>query len=165
MAPMAHQGKYPYYIQQVLMDLAVKHGGPEVAYAIDSLEPGAWKHESMKMAAEALLEIKSKGYMLEGTEGLDHIQSQTQLERAQGRLHPLRFVVGERAEERRTRRASRRRSRRLRCSTGAALPFDCTRVEAAEAFVVPAEGCQPGRWPGVPADHACPRRERRSSPS
>ena len=37
---MAHQGKYPYYIQQVLMDLAVKHGGPEVVYAIDSLEAG-----------------------------------------------------------------------------------------------------------------------------
>ncbi len=29
-APMAHQGKYPYYIQQFLMDLAVKHGGHEV---------------------------------------------------------------------------------------------------------------------------------------
>jgi len=76
-APMAHQGKYPYYIQQILMDLAVKHGGPEVVYAIDSLEADAWKHPSMLMAAEAIAELKSKGYMLEGTEGLDHIQSQT----------------------------------------------------------------------------------------
>ena len=44
---------------------------------ITDLEPNAWKHESVKMAAEALAEIKAKGYMLEGTEGLDHIQSQT----------------------------------------------------------------------------------------
>jgi N-acetylglucosamine transport system substrate-binding protein len=59
------------------MDMAVKHGGKEVVTAIDSLDPNAWKHPSVKMAAEALLEIKSRGYMLQGTEGLDHIQSQT----------------------------------------------------------------------------------------
>jgi len=135
---MAHQGKYPYYIQQVLMDLAVKHGGPEVAYAIDSLEPGAWKHESMKMAAEALLEIKSKGYMLEGTEGLDHIQSQTRwnehkaafipcgswLENEQKEIAPAGFETTVAPTP---------------LLDGAALPFDCTRVEAAEAFVVPAK--------------------------
>jgi N-acetylglucosamine transport system substrate-binding protein len=138
MAPMAHQGKYPYYIQQVLMDLAVKHGGPEVAYAIDSLEPDAWKHESMKMAAEALLEIKSKGYMLEGTEGLDHIQSQTRwnehkaafipcgswLENEQKEIAPAGFETTVAPTP---------------LLDGAALPFDCTRVEAAEAFVVPAK--------------------------
>ncbi|MBA3310907.1 MAG: carbohydrate ABC transporter, N-acetylglucosamine/diacetylchitobiose-binding protein [Nocardioidaceae bacterium] len=137
-APMAHQGKYPYYIQQVLMDMAVKHGGPEVVYAIDSLEPNAWKHESMKMAAEALLEIKSKGYMLEGTEGLDHIQSQTLwnegkaafipcgswLENEQKEVAPPGFetTVGP-----------------TPLLGGATLPFDCTRVEAAEAFIVPAD--------------------------
>jgi len=138
MAPMAHQGKYPYYIQQVLMDLAVKHGGPEVAYAIDSLEPDAWKHESMKMAAEALLEIKSKGYMLEGTEGLDHIQSQTRwnehkaafipcgswLENEQKSVAPAGFATTVAPTP---------------LMDGAKLPFDCTRVEAAEAFVVPAK--------------------------
>jgi hypothetical protein len=53
------------------------YGGKEVVYAIDSLEPNAWKQPSVKMAAEALLEIRSKGYMLQSTEGLDHIQSQT----------------------------------------------------------------------------------------
>ncbi len=36
-------------------------------------------------------------------------------------------------------RASRRPSRRHRCWTAPSLPFDCTRVEAAEAFIVPAE--------------------------
>lgn len=138
MAPMAHQGKYPYYIQQVLMDLAVKHGGPEVVYAIDSLEPDAWKNDSIKMAAEALLEIKSKGYMLEGTEGLDHIQSQTRwnehkaafipcgswLENEQKDVAPAGFETTVSPTP---------------LLDGATLPFDCTRVEAAEAFFVPAK--------------------------
>ena len=98
---------------------------PEVVYAIDSLEPDAWKHPSMKMAAEALLEIKAKGYMLEGTEGLDHIQSQTALERGQGGVHPLRLVAGERAEERRAaglrhdRRPDPAAGRRRRCRSTA----------------------------------------------
>ncbi len=138
MAPMAHQGKYPYYIQQVLMDLAVKHGGPEVAYAIDSLEPDAWKHDSVKMAAEALLEIKSKGYMLEGTEGLDHIQSQTQWNE-----HKAAFIpCGSWLENEQKKIAPAGFETTIAPTPlldGAALPFDCTRVEAAEAFVVPAK--------------------------
>jgi len=38
-APLAHQGKYPYYIGQVLLDMAVKHGGQDVIKAIDGLAP------------------------------------------------------------------------------------------------------------------------------
>jgi N-acetylglucosamine transport system substrate-binding protein len=77
MAPLAHQGKHGNYIGQVVMDLAVKHGGKDVITAIDGLEPNAWMHPSIKLAAEALLELKQKGYIMQGTEGLDHIQSQT----------------------------------------------------------------------------------------
>ena len=137
-APMAHQGKYPYYIQQTLMDLAVKHGGPEVVYAIDSLEPDAWKHPSMLMAAEAIAELKAKGYMLEGTEGLDHIQSQTAwnegkaafipcgswLENEQKSVAPEGFVTNVAPTP---------------LMEGAVLPFECGRNEAAEAFIVPAK--------------------------
>ncbi|MGH3365811.1 MAG: N-acetylglucosamine/diacetylchitobiose ABC transporter substrate-binding protein [Nocardioidaceae bacterium] len=138
MAPMAHQGKYPYYIQQTLMDLAVKHGGPEVVYAIDSLEPGAWKHPSMKLAAEALLEIKQKGYMLEGTEGLDHIQSQTRWNE-----HKAAFIPCGSWLENEQKSVAPAGFETTVAPTplldGAALPFDCTRVEAAEAFIVPAD--------------------------
>ncbi|MBA2418616.1 MAG: carbohydrate ABC transporter, N-acetylglucosamine/diacetylchitobiose-binding protein [Nocardioidaceae bacterium] len=137
-APMAHQGKYPYYIQQVLMDMAVKHGGPEVAYAIDSLEPNAWKNESITMAAEALLEIKSKGYMLEGTEGLDHIQSQTKWNE-----HKAAFICCGSWLENEQKSVAPAGFETTVAPTpllpGAALPFDCTRVEAAEAFIVPSK--------------------------
>jgi N-acetylglucosamine transport system substrate-binding protein len=137
-APMAHQGKYPYYIQQVLMDLAVKHGGPEVAYAIDSLEPGAWQHDSMKLAAEALLEIKKKGYMLPGTEGLDHIQSQTRWNE-----HKAAFIPCGSWLENEQKSVAPAGFETTVAPTplleGAELPFDCTRVEAAEAFLVPSD--------------------------
>lgn len=138
MAPMAHQGKYPYYIQQVLMDLAVKHGGPDVVYAIDSLEPNAWKNESIKLAADALLEIKSKGYMLDGTEGLDHIQSQTKWNE-----HKAAFIPCGSWLENEQKSVAPADFKTTVAPTpllqGATLPFDCTRVEAAEAFVVPAK--------------------------
>ena len=137
-APMAHQGKYPYYIQQVVMDMAVKHGGKEVVYAIDSLEPNAWKNDSVKMAAEALLEIKAKGYMLEGTEGLDHIQSQTRWNEGKAAFIPS----GSWLENEQKKVAPEGFATTVAPTPlldGAALPFDCTRVSAAEAFIVPAK--------------------------
>ncbi|HYJ68807.1 MAG TPA: N-acetylglucosamine/diacetylchitobiose ABC transporter substrate-binding protein [Nocardioidaceae bacterium] len=140
-APMAHQGKYPYYIQQVLMDMAVKHGGPEVVYAIDSLADGAWQHDSIRMAAEALLWIKDNGYMLEGTEGLDHIQSQTEWNKGEAAFIPSgswleneqAAVVAEVNPDFKTTVAP------TPLLDGAVLPFESTRVEAAEAFIVPAD--------------------------
>ncbi len=138
MAPLAHQGKYPYYIEQLLWDLAVKHGGPEVAYAIDSLEPGAWENESMHMAAEAIAELKSKGYMLQGTEGLDHIQSQTAWNE-----HKAAFITCGSWLENEQKEVAPEGFETTVTPTplleGAALPFDCGRVEAAEAFIVPAK--------------------------
>ncbi len=137
-APLAYQGKYPYYIQQVLMDLAVKHGGPEVVYAIDSLEPDAWKHESMVMAAEALLELRSKGYILEGTDGLDHIQSQTRWNEGDAAFIPSGSWL-ENEQKSVAPPAFETTVAPTPLLDGAVLPFDCTRVEAAEAFIVPAK--------------------------
>ena len=137
-APMAHQGKYPYYIQQVMMDMAVKHGGKDVVNAIDSLEPNAWKHESVKMAAEALLEIKSKGYMLEGTEGLDHIQSQTRWNEGQAAFIPSgSWLENEQKEVAPEGFATTVAPTPL--LDGATMPFQSTRVSAAEAFIVPSK--------------------------
>jgi N-acetylglucosamine transport system substrate-binding protein len=135
-APLAHQGKHPYYIAQVVMDMAVKHGGHDVIKAIDELEPNAWKHESIKMAAEALLELKGKGYMMQGTEGLDHIQSQTAwnqgkaafipsgswLENEQKPVAPKDFLTT---------------AAYTPLLDGSKLPVDCTQIAAGEPFIVP----------------------------
>ena len=138
MAPVAYQGKYPYYIEQVLWDMAVKHGGPEVAYAIDSLEPGAWENESVKAAAGAIAEMVEKGYFLDGTEGLDHIQSQTAWNE-----HKAAFIpCGSWLENEQKEVAPEGFETTLAPTPlfdGAKLPFETGRVEAAEAFIVPAK--------------------------
>jgi N-acetylglucosamine transport system substrate-binding protein len=77
MAPFAHQGKYPYYMMVPLMDLVAKAGGEDAMKAVDNLQPNAWKSDVVKQSVNAIYELVDKGYMLPGTEGLTHIESQT----------------------------------------------------------------------------------------
>ncbi|MFK4088628.1 N-acetylglucosamine/diacetylchitobiose ABC transporter substrate-binding protein [Kribbella sp. NPDC020789] len=136
MAPLAHQGKYPYYIGQILLDLAVKHGGVEVIKAIDSLEPNAWMHPSIKMAAEALLELKKKDYIMKGTEGLDHIQSQTAWNQGKAAFIPS----GSWLENEQKPVAPKDFLTTVTYTPlldGAKLPLDCTEIAAGEGFIVP----------------------------
>ncbi|GAA0900790.1 N-acetylglucosamine/diacetylchitobiose ABC transporter substrate-binding protein [Streptomyces thermoalcalitolerans] len=77
MAGWTYAGKYPYYIPFSLYPMIGKVGGREVLDAIDNLEPNAWKHPAIKDCFEAYYELYRKGYILRGTPGLDHIQSQT----------------------------------------------------------------------------------------
>ncbi|MFF5857204.1 N-acetylglucosamine/diacetylchitobiose ABC transporter substrate-binding protein [Streptomyces sp. NPDC012751] len=76
-AGWTYAGKYPYYIPFSLYPMIGKVGGREVLDAIDNLEPGAWRHPAVKACFEAYYELYKKGYVLKGTPGLDHIQSQT----------------------------------------------------------------------------------------
>ncbi|GAB2601547.1 N-acetylglucosamine/diacetylchitobiose ABC transporter substrate-binding protein [Streptomyces capparidis] len=76
-AGWTYAGKHPYYIPFSLFPFIGKIGGREVLDAIDNLDPDAWKHPAVKAAFEAYYELHAKGYILRGTPGLDHIQSQT----------------------------------------------------------------------------------------
>ncbi|MFC7386003.1 N-acetylglucosamine/diacetylchitobiose ABC transporter substrate-binding protein [Sphaerisporangium rhizosphaerae] len=75
-APFTYAGKHPFYIYETILTLAAKIGGVEVLKNIDNLADGAWKAEPVAKAAGAFAEIGAK-YLLQGTEGLDHIQTQT----------------------------------------------------------------------------------------
>ncbi|KOT96863.1 MULTISPECIES: N-acetylglucosamine/diacetylchitobiose ABC transporter substrate-binding protein [Streptomyces] len=77
MAGWTYAGKYPYYIPFSMSPMIAKVGGREVLDAIDNLEPNAWKHPAVKTVFEAWYELYKGGYVLKGTPGLDHIQSQT----------------------------------------------------------------------------------------
>ncbi|CAM5687822.1 Carbohydrate ABC transporter, N-acetylglucosamine/diacetylchitobiose-binding protein OS=Streptomyces tendae OX=1932 GN=ngcE PE=4 SV=1 [Streptomyces tendae] len=77
MAGWTYAGKYPYYIPFSMSPMIAKVGGREVLDAIDNLEPNAWKHPAVKTVFEAWYELFKGGYILKGTPGLDHIQSQT----------------------------------------------------------------------------------------
>ncbi|GKQ37565.1 N-acetylglucosamine/diacetylchitobiose ABC transporter substrate-binding protein [Streptomyces sp. A012304] len=76
-AGWTYAGKYPYYLPFSLYPMIGKVGGHEVLDAIDNLEPNAWKHPAVKTCLDAYYELYRKGYVLKGTPGLDHIQSQT----------------------------------------------------------------------------------------
>ena len=77
-AGWTYPGKYPYYLPFSLYPFIGKIGGREVLDKIDNLEPNAWKDPAVKAAFEAYYELFKKGYILKGTPGLTHIQSQTQ---------------------------------------------------------------------------------------
>jgi N-acetylglucosamine transport system substrate-binding protein len=75
-APWTYQGIHARYMAWPLLTMAAKLAGPEILVAVDNLEEGAWGHEAIKESANALLGLRKSGYILEGTEGMDHIQSQ-----------------------------------------------------------------------------------------
>ncbi|MFC5724427.1 N-acetylglucosamine/diacetylchitobiose ABC transporter substrate-binding protein [Streptomyces gamaensis] len=76
-AGWTYPGKYPYYLPFSLYPFIAKIGGREVLDRIDNLEPNAWKDPAVKAAFEAYYELYKKGYILQGTPGLTHIESQT----------------------------------------------------------------------------------------
>ncbi|HEY7594807.1 MAG TPA: N-acetylglucosamine/diacetylchitobiose ABC transporter substrate-binding protein [Actinophytocola sp.] len=76
--PWTYQGIHARYMSWSLLAMAAKLAGPDVVKAIDNLEEGAWQHEAIKESANALQGLHTKGYILPGTEGMDHIQAQGQ---------------------------------------------------------------------------------------
>ena len=152
---LAHQGKYPYYIQQVLMDLIVKHGGLEVVNAIDTLEPNAFEgNDRPRWPRRGDLEVVKKGLLMPGTEGLDHIQSQTAWNEGKAAFIPSGSWLENEQKKQSPGGLRHDVPADPRCWTAATLPFEGIRVGAAEAFIVPGQGQERRRRPGVPAHHA-----------
>ncbi|GGV26717.1 carbohydrate ABC transporter, N-acetylglucosamine/diacetylchitobiose-binding protein [Kitasatospora herbaricolor] len=77
MSPWAHQGKYPFYMLVVLMDMIAKAGGEAVMKKIDNLQPGAWQEDAVLRSVERIHSLVAGGYTLAGTEGLTHTEAQT----------------------------------------------------------------------------------------
>jgi N-acetylglucosamine transport system substrate-binding protein len=76
-APWTYQGKYPYYMMMVLNQMVYKAGGMEAIKSIDNLESNAWKQPAVQAAVNALYQLPAKDYIMSGTEGLTHTESQT----------------------------------------------------------------------------------------
>jgi N-acetylglucosamine transport system substrate-binding protein len=75
-APWTYQGKYPEYLNDPLLSMAAKAGGPDLVKSIDNLEPGAWKQEPLLDAAGAIAELAGRGYVMRGSEALSHTEAQ-----------------------------------------------------------------------------------------
>lgn len=139
-APWTYQGKHPRYMSWAILSAAAKLAGTDVLVAIDNLEPNAWKHDAIKTAAEAYYQLAVDGFILPGSEGLDHVQSQTEwcrgkaafiscgswLENEQKSVTPpdFRMAVAPTPS----------------LSKSDKLPFTAVRGTGSEPFVVPARG-------------------------
>ena len=77
MAPWTYQGQYPYYIRAVFDQLVFKSGGWDAQLKLDNITEDAWTQPVVKEALDAIRALYDNGYILEGTEGLSHTESQT----------------------------------------------------------------------------------------
>ncbi|MBL1084190.1 N-acetylglucosamine/diacetylchitobiose ABC transporter substrate-binding protein [Streptomyces actinomycinicus] len=136
---LAHQGKYPYYINVAIMDLIAKKGGLDAMKAIDNLDPKAFVgSDAAQEAIEAIYEVVEKGYLMPGTNGLTHTESQTRwnqykavfitsgswLENEQLKQTPTDFDM---------------KFLPMPLLSGSTLPFEAIRAGSGEPFVIPAK--------------------------
>ena len=78
-APWTYQGKYPYYIWGIVLTPLIYYaGGVDVFKKLDNLEPKAWSDPAVLKAVTDLYQLWDKGYIMKGTSGLTHTESQTE---------------------------------------------------------------------------------------
>ncbi|MGW0994058.1 N-acetylglucosamine/diacetylchitobiose ABC transporter substrate-binding protein [Streptomyces sp. NPDC002523] len=136
---LAHQGKYPYYINVAIMDMIAKKGGLDAMKAIDNLDPKAFVgSEAAQAGIEAIYEIVEKGLLMPGTNGLTHTESQTRwnqykaafitcgswLENEQLKQTPTDFDM---------------KFMPMPLLSDSKLPFEAIRAGSGEPFVIPAK--------------------------
>jgi len=79
MAPWTYQGKFPQYmVFGVLMPLIYKNGGLQVIIDLDNLVEGAWRHPAVLKSLQQVQALHTNGYIMAGTEGLTHTESQAE---------------------------------------------------------------------------------------
>lgn len=135
-APFAHQGKFPYYINVVIMDLIAKNGGLDLQKRIDSFDPTAWDDPAVKAGIEAVYEIVDKGYLLPGTNGLTHIESQTKWNQYKAAFIPCGSWL-ENEQLKATPSDFDMKFLPMPSLTGDKLPAEAIRAGAGEPFIVP----------------------------
>jgi N-acetylglucosamine transport system substrate-binding protein len=135
-APFAHQGKYPYYINVAIMDLIAKSGGLDLQKRIDSFDPTAWDDPAVKAGIEAIYQIVDKNYLLPGTNGLTHIESQTAWNQYKAAFIPCGSWL-ENEQMKATPADFDMKFLPMPSLTGDKLPFEAIRAGAGEPFIVP----------------------------
>ncbi|MEV0175598.1 N-acetylglucosamine/diacetylchitobiose ABC transporter substrate-binding protein [Streptomyces sp. NPDC050803] len=136
---LAHQGKYPYYINVAIMDLIAKTGGLEAMKAIDNLEPNAFEgSEAAKAAIEAVYEVVEKGYLLPGTNGLTHTESQTRWNQ-----YKAAFITSgswlENEQLKQTPEDFDMKFLPMPLLPDSVMPFEAIRAGSGEPFIIPAK--------------------------
>ncbi|MFJ7420937.1 N-acetylglucosamine/diacetylchitobiose ABC transporter substrate-binding protein [Streptomyces uncialis] len=142
-AGWTYAGKHPYYLPFSLYPMIAKRGGREVLDAIDNLEPNAWKHPAVKECFEAYYELFKKGYILKGTPGLDHIQSQTEWTKGKALFIPNGSWVENEAASTMPKDFGLTVSAPTGIDSSDKMPFGTIWASGGEPFIVPAKAKNP----------------------
>lgn len=142
-AGWTYPGKYPYYLPFSLYPFMAKIGGDEVLKKIDNLEPDAWKQPAVKAALEAYYELHKKGYILQGTPGLTHIQSQTAWNEGEALFIPNGSWVENETAKTTPDDFEMRVAPPSSLDSGDKMPFETTWASGGEPFIVPAKAKNP----------------------
>jgi N-acetylglucosamine transport system substrate-binding protein len=79
MNPWTYQGRYPdYMVFGLIMPLIYKVAGPQAIIDIDNLEDGAWLKPEVLQAVTMASQLETNDYIMPGTEGLTHTESQAE---------------------------------------------------------------------------------------
>lgn len=76
MAPWTYQGVYPQYVSLLFVPMVTKLAGPGVVKDIDNLKPKAWMNDAVLETMNALYQLVTNDYIMPGSSGLTHIESQ-----------------------------------------------------------------------------------------
>lgn len=142
MAPFTYPGKYPSYMVSPIMSAAAKAGGKELLLRLDNLEEGAWLDPAVIDAAIHWQEVGQK-YLLQGTAGLDHIQSQSAQNRGEVAFVPCGSWIENEQKEHITGDFTYGVMPVPGPVEGAKLPPEAMRVDPTMAFLVCADGRNP----------------------
>ncbi len=75
-APWTYQGKYPGYMELVLMPLIYKSAGQQALCDIDNLVEGAWKNPDVMWAMEQVQKMYASDWVFPGAEAMSHTEGQ-----------------------------------------------------------------------------------------
>ncbi len=79
MAAWTYQGKYPQYMNfGVLFPLIYKNGGLQTIVDVDNLVDDAWRNDAVLTSLQQMQELYNQGFIMQGTEGLTHTESQAE---------------------------------------------------------------------------------------
>lgn len=142
-AGWTYAGKFPYYLPFTIYPFIGKIGGEDVLKAIDNLEPNAWKDPAVKSALEAYHELAAKGYVLKGTPGMDHIQSQTQWTKGRALFIPNGSWVENEAKSTTPKDFEMTMAPPSGLDSSDKMPFETIWAQAGEPFIVPKQAKNP----------------------
>lgn len=87
-APFTYAGTIDYTVWPT-MEVIIKTGGKDAIERIEGLDTSFWDEDLVVRAAEAILELRKRDYILAGSEGINHTESQSYWAKGEAALIPV----------------------------------------------------------------------------